>query len=424
MPVYEYKGINEKGKNVKGVKEADNKRALKSLLRKEGIFPTDIYEEKVGKATKTKVSGDGKAQGDGDSWLNKEFDFAKYFQRVTLQEIALFTRQLSTLLAAGIPLVESLTALVDQTDNEKFKRILSQLKDRVNEGSSFADALREHDSLFSDLYINMVRAGETAGNLEVVLIKLADFTENQMKLRGKIQGALVYPAVMSGIGVIVVIILMTFVVPKITKLFEDINATLPIYTRILIGISHAFQSYWMFILPFIGLVIYFLRRYLKSEKGIEQFDQVVLRVPIVGRLTRMIATSRFAGTMSTLLSSGVPMLSAMGIVQTIVGNRVIARVIEDAKNNVREGESLAIPLRRSGEFDPIVGHMISVGERSGHLEEMLQHVSDAYENQVDDRINALTSLLEPLILVVMAVVVGFIIISIMMPILQINNAIR
>ena len=393
-------------------------------MRKEGIFPTDIYEEKVGKATKTKVSGDGKAQGDGDSWLNKEFDFAKYFQRVTLQEIALFTRQLSTLLAAGIPLVESLTALVDQTDNEKFKRILSQLKDRVNEGSSFADALREHDSLFSDLYINMVRAGETAGNLEVVLIKLADFTENQMKLRGKIQGALVYPAVMSGIGVIVVIILMTFVVPKITKLFEDINATLPIYTRILIGISHAFQSYWMFILPFIGLVIYFLRRYLKSEKGIEQFDQVVLRVPIVGRLTRMIATSRFAGTMSTLLSSGVPMLSAMGIVQTIVGNRVIARVIEDAKNNVREGESLAIPLRRSGEFDPIVGHMISVGERSGHLEEMLQHVSDAYENQVDDRINALTSLLEPLILVVMAVVVGFIIISIMMPILQINNAIR
>lgn len=421
MPVYEYKGLNAKGKAVQGVKEADSPRGLKTLLRKEGIFLTDLYEEKAGKQNKKKKLSGGKEK---TSLLDKEFDFQKYFQRVTLQEVSLFTRQLSTLLAAGIPLVESLAALVDQTDNDKFKRILSQLKDRVNEGSSFADALKEHTSLFSNLYINMVRAGETSGNLETVLQRLAEFTEAQMKLRGKLRGALIYPLVMTIIGMAVVGILMTFVVPKITKLFEDLNATLPIYTRVLITVSRAFQNYWFILIPLIGLAIYGLKRYLSTEKGTAQYDAIVLKVPIFGPLVRMIATSRFSSTMSTLLSSGVPMLSAMSIVQTIVGNTVLSKVIEEARDNVREGESLAAPLRRSGEFDPIVGHMISVGERSGHLEEMLQHVADSYQNQVDDRVNSLTALLEPLILVVMAVVVGFIIMSIMMPILQLNNAIR
>ncbi len=420
MPVYEYKGINSKGKTVRGVKEADGPKALKKLLKKEGIFLTDLYEEKAGSAKKKKLSG----KKDEGSLLQKEFDFQKYFQRVSLEEVALFTRQLATLLNAGIPLLESLNALVDQTENEKFKRILSQLKERVNEGTSFADALQEHKDLFNNLYINMVRAGETAGTLEIVLHKLADFTDAQMQLRTKLRGALVYPIVMMIIGVIVVIILMTFVVPKITKLFEDINATLPIYTRILISVSHIFQHYWFIIFPIIGLGIYLLRRYLKTPEGIAKYDAFILKVPVAGRLVRMVATSRFASTMATLLSSGVPMLTAMNIVRTIVGNTVLEKVIEEARDHVREGESLAVPLRRSGEFDPLVGHMIAIGEQSGHLEEMLQHVAKSYETQVDARVNQLTSILEPLILVVMAVVVGFIIISIMMPILQINNAIR
>jgi general secretion pathway protein F len=421
MPAYEYKGLNQQGKTVKGVKEADNPRMLKTLLRKEGIFLTDLYESKAGAVDKKKLVGNEKKS---DGLLNKEIDFAKYFQRVTLQEIALFTRQLATLTNAGIPLVESLTALTDQTDNEKFKRILSQIKERVNEGTPLAEALREHPAAFDNLYVNMVRAGESAGALEKVLYRLAEFNEKQMALRRQVSGALVYPAVMSGVGVLIVIILMTFVVPKITKLFEDINATLPVYTQALITVSNLMSSYWFIVFPLIGFGIYSLRRYLKTDKGIAAYDRFVLRVPIFGGLVRMVATSRFASTMATLLSSGVPMLAAMDIVKTIVGNTVLAKVIEDARDNVREGESLAVPLKRSGEFDPIVGHMITIGERSGHLEEMLGHVAVAYESQVETRVQQLTSLLEPLILVAMAVVVGFIIMSIMMPIMQLNNAIR
>ena len=421
MPVYEYKGLDGKGKGTQGVREAENPRALKAALRKEGIFLTDLYESKGITADKKKIGG---SQKKGEGFFAKEIDFKKYFQRIKLQEIALFTRQLATLTNAGIPLVECLTALSDQTENEKFKRVLSQIKDKVNEGSPFAEALREHPDAFDDLYVNMVRAGESAGALEQVLYRLADFTEAQMKLRRQLSGALVYPMVMVAMGVIIVIVLMTFVVPKITKLFEDINATLPIYTQILIAVSNAMSSYWFIVFPVIGMGIYFFRRYLKSPKGTEAYDRFVLRVPIFGGLVRMVATSRFASTMATLLASGVPMLAAMDIVKTIVGNTVMAKVIDEARDNVREGESLAVPLRRSGQFDPIVGHMITVGERSGHLEEMLGHVANAYESQVETRVQQMASLLEPLILVAMAVVVGFIIMSIMMPIMQLNNAIR
>ncbi|MCB9638044.1 MAG: type II secretion system inner membrane protein GspF [Myxococcales bacterium] len=421
MPAYEYKGLNQQGKQVKGVKEADNPRMLKTLLRKEGVFLTDLYETKAGAADKKKLVGNtNKSEG----LLSKEIDFAKYFQRVSLQEVALFTRQLATLTNAGIPLVECLTALADQTENEKFKRVLSQIKERVNEGTPLAEALREHPSVFDHLYVNMIRAGESAGALEQVLYRLAEFNEKQMQLRRQVSGAMVYPAVMSGVGVLIVIILMTFVVPKITKLFEDINATLPVYTKMLIAVSNALSSYWFIVFPgLIGGIVMF-RRYLNTEKGTQAYDRFVLRVPIFGGLVRMVATSRFASTMATLLSSGVPMLSAMEIVKTIVGNSVLSKVIEDARDNVREGESLAVPLKRSGEFDPLVGHMITIGERSGHLEEMLGHVAVSYEQQVETRVQQLTSLLEPLILVAMAVVVGFIIMSIMMPIMQLNQAIR
>jgi len=420
MPVYEYKGLNSKGKNVQGVKEADSPRVLKGALRKEGIFLTELFEAKAGKASKKKLAG-SKKQSDG--LLAKEVDFKKYFQRVSVQEIALFTRQLSTLNRAGIPLVASLAALVDQTENEKFKRVLSQIKDRVNEGSSFADALREHKDIFDDLYINMIRAGESGGALDVVLKRLAEFTEAQLRLRRKIVGALVYPAVMTVFGIIIVLVLMAFVVPKVTKLFEDIGATLPMNTRILISISNMLSNYWFILFPLMGLAIYGLRKYIQTEKGRAKYDTFTLRVPIFGRLTRMIATGRFASTMSTLLSSGVPMLTAMDIVKSIVGNTVLAKVIDDARENVREGESLAVPLKRSGEFDPIVGHMVAVGEKAGHLEEMLQHVAEAYETQVEARVSQLTSLLEPLILVVMGGVVGFVVMSILMPILQLNSAI-
>lgn len=421
MPAYEYKGFNAQGKPVQGLREADSPRALKALLKKDGILPTEVYEEKGGTKKKTKVGGNAKQSG---GLLSKEVDIAKYFQRITPQEVALFTRQLATLSRAGIPLIECLTALADQTENEKFKRVLSNVKERVNEGSSLADALREHKTVFNGLYINMVRAGEAAGALDLVLNRLADYTASQMELRRKVSGALTYPVIMIIFAIAVVFILMAVVVPRVSKLFEDIGATLPMSTRILIGVSNFVASWWFILIPLAGLGIYLIRRYINTESGRAKYDKFVLRVPIFGRLMAMVATTRFASTLSTLLASGVPMLSALDIVKSVVGNGEYQHVIDKARENVREGESLAIPLKRSGKFDPIVSHMITVGERSGELESMLEHVSDAYETQVESRISQLTSILEPLILIVMAVIVGFVVMSIMLPILQINSAIQ
>ncbi len=421
MPVYEYKGFNAQGKAVQGVQEADGPRALKAVLRKEGILLTEVFEDKGSGKTKAKMGGSGAAKG---GLLSKEVDFQKYFQRISAQEISLFTRQLATLTRAGIPLIECLTALAEQTDNDKFKRVLSQVKDRVNEGAPFADALREHPKVFNHLYVNMVRAGEAAGALDLVLTRLADYNEKQMELRQKVSGALTYPVIMIIFAILVVFILMTVVVPRVSKLFEDIGATLPWSTRLLIGISNFVSSWWFLIIPFFGLGFYLIRRYINTDEGRQKYDAFVLRVPIFGRLIAMVATTRFASTLATLLSSGVPMLSALDIVKTVVGNHQYSDVIEKARENVREGESLAIPLQRSGKFDPIVSHMITVGERSGELETMLGHVSNAYESQVEARISQLTSVLEPLILIVMAVIVGFVVMSIMLPILQINSAIQ
>lgn len=421
MPVYEYKGFNAQGKAVQGVLEADGAKSLKALLRKDGILITEVYEEKVGNKQKTRL---GSAAATNNSVLRKDVDFKKFFQRIHPQEVSLFTRQLATLSKAGIPLLECLTALADQTENEKFKRVLSQVKDRVNEGSPFADALRDHPYVFSDLYVNMVRAGETAGALDLVLNRLADYSESQMELRRKVQGALTYPVIMIIFAILVVFILMAVVVPRVSKLFEDIGATLPLSTRILIGISNFVASWWFILIPFVISIVYMIRRYVRTEKGRKKYDHFVLRVPVFGRLITMVATTRFSSTLATLLSSGVPMLAALDIVKTVVGNIEYSDVIEKARENVREGESLAVPLQRSGKFDPIVSHMITVGERSGELETMLGHVSNAYEAQVSARISQLTSILEPMILIVMAVIVGFVVMSIMLPILQINSAIQ
>ncbi len=420
MPVYVYKGLNSDGKNVKGVREADSPKALKALLRREGIFLTELYEEKVGKKSK-KVGGKSEEKG---SLLSKEVDFKQLFQRVKPQEVSFFTRQLATLLKAGIPLIEALTALAEQTSNDKFKKILSQIKDQVNEGSSLADALKNHPKIFSPLYVNMVRAGESSGTLEIVLQRLAEHTEAQLALRRKIVGTLTYPAVMIVFSILIIFVLMTVVVPKMTQLFEDINATLPTATRVMIAVSNFASAYWFIYIPLIVGGIYFLKRYIQTEEGKKKYDQFVLKLPIFGELVKMIATARFTSTLATLLSSGVPMLTALEIAKSVVGNWVFAQVIEKAKDEVREGQSLAVPIKSSGLFDPLVSHMISVGERSGELESMLQHVSKAYEEQIEARINQMTSLLEPMILIIMAVIVGFVVMSIMLPIMQLNSAIQ
>jgi general secretion pathway protein F len=302
--------------------------------------------------------------------------------------------------------------------------VLSDVKQRVNEGSSLADALGQHQKIFGSLYVNMVRAGEASGALDTVLLRLADFTESQAKLRQKIVGTMLYPAIMLMVGGGILVLLMVVVVPKVTKIFDTMKATLPLPTRVLIAVSNFLQDYWFIIFPAMIIGALATARYFASPAGKPKWDRFVLKAPIFGSLVRLLAISRFARTLSTLLKSGVPLLAAMDIVKAIITNTVLSDVVEKARDSIREGESIANPLKRSGEFPPLVYHMVAIGERSGQLEDMLLSVADSYENQVNVRIGALTSLIEPLLIVFMGAVIAFVAFSILMPILQVNSAIR
>lgn len=404
MPVYEYKGLNSTGKAVKGIVDAESKVNLRQSLQAKGIFVTEILE---GKAAKSRASND--------------VDFKRMLERVSLRDIALITRQLATLLRAGIPLVESLNALTDQADKEELKKVLSDVRRQVNEGSSLANSLRDHPKFFSDLYINMVRAGESSGNLDTVLERLTEFIEAQIELRAKIIGAMVYPIIMMFVGLVIMTLLFTFVIPKVTAIFKDQGAALPILTRFLIWSSEMFASWWFILIPgAVGAVVGFFK-WKSSDQGKPIWDRFILKVPVAGGLVRMIAISRFARTLGTLLSSGVPLLQALDIVKDILGNTRLEEVVEDARVNIREGESIAQPLKRSGEFPPLVTHMIAIGEKSGQLEDMLENVAISYNQQVDVRIQALTTMLEPLMIILMGIGAAIIVFAIMLPILQLNQ---
>jgi general secretion pathway protein F len=419
MPVFEYKGLNEAGKPVNGIKEADSQKALRALLRKDGVYLTAV----TGQTEQTRPSS--KAGATTAPAASKDIDFRKLTRgRVNTDDIAITTRQLATLLGAGVTLVEGLTALVDQVDKERLKHVLSDVKQRVNEGSSLADALQVHQKVFGALYVNMIRAGEHSGALEAVLKRLADFTEGQARLKQKIMGTLLYPIVMLFIGTGVLTFLMAVVVPQVTKIFSTMKATLPFSTRILIFTSDIIRNWWFLLFPsIIGGTIWFVL-WTRSPKGKPVFDRHILKAPLIGNMLRLIVVARFTRTLATLLKSGVPLLTAMDIVKNVVTNSVLAEVVENVRDSVREGESIANPLKRSGEFPPLVYHMVAVGERSGQLEDMLVSVADTYETQVNVRITALTSLLEPLLIVGMGVVIGFVAFSIITPIMQINSAVR
>lgn len=405
MPIYSYQGINLTGKKVSGAVDAENIRAARTKLRRMNLFPTEVVEG-------------GKSQTKG------KMNFSRYFQRIKVRDLANMVRQLATLVGANIPLVDALSALVEQVENVKLRDTLSQIRERVNEGARLSDAMRAYPTIFGDLFINMIAAGEASGALEVVLLRLAEFTENQAKLRSKVIGALFYPIMMMVVGTALLGFLLIYVVPKITKIFEDTKAALPLPTKILVAVSHFAASYWMVILFLIPFLIYGFTRYKKTEKGRLWLDKMVLRLPIFGELFRMIAISRFCRTLSTLMNSGVQLLVAMDIVKNIVQNSIITQAIEDTKISVKEGESIAEPLKRSGQFPPIVTQMIAIGEKTGELENMLEKVADAYDQQVDTKVSTLTTLLEPIMIVVMGAVVASIVLSIMLPILKLNQVIR
>ena len=405
MPVFEYKALTTAGRAVQGLREAESPKSLRAALRRDGVFLTEVLGEKEQQAQQ-------KREVNVRRWV---------LGRVGAQDLAVATRQLAVLVNAGIPLVESLGALVEQVEHERLKRVLSDVKQRVNEGASLADALAAHPRVFTTLYANMIRAGESSGALDVVLYRLAEFTESQARLRAKVLGTMAYPAAMLLIGSFIMGVLFTVVIPKVLRIFEDTEAVLPWNTRALVAVSGFVSTFWWAIGLAVAGGVYGFLRWRRTPAGRARWDRFVLRAPIFGPLVRQIAIGRFARTLSTLLKSGVPLLTAMDIVKNIVGNTRLADVIEQSRDAIREGESIAAPLKRSGEFPPLVHHMVSVGERSGALEEMLSNVADAYEDQVETAVGALTSLLEPIMIVGMGGVVAFIVFSVLMPILQMNT---
>lgn len=405
MPVYEYKALDKNGKSRKGIVNADSAGAARKKLRASGNYPMYINES----SAKERLKEQGKS-----------FSF-NFFDRISSKEVHIFTRQLATLLGAKIPLVPALASLVSQTNNPAFKKIIAQIKESVNEGNTLTNAMAEHPRIFSNIYINMVRAGEASGSLDIVMERLADFGENQEELRAKLSTALIYPIIMALICIGVLVILITYIIPNITQVFVEMDQVLPLPTRVLIGVSDFLKVYWLAVTIGVLVLIAGLRFFLQTATGRNLWDRVALKIPIVGKVLQKIILARFASTLGSLLQSGVALIASMEIVKTIVNNTQVAQVVDEAIVQIREGKSMTISLSNSPWFPPMFIQMVGVGEQAGNLESMLTKVADAYEREVDSAVTGMTALIEPLMIVAMGGVVGAIIISILLPIFEMNQ---
>jgi len=409
MPIYAYKGLTAQGRAVAGVLDAESPKSARLSLRRTGIFPTALDEEQA-----TRPAAVASAAS----------EVARLFERVSAQELALLTRQFATLARAGLPLVDCLGTLIEQMERAPLKRVLSHVRQQMREGRSLAEALQAHPRVFSDIYTNMVRAGEESGALETVLARLAEYSEGQARLLRTVQSALTYPLLMVVVASAILIFLLAYVVPQVTRIFGETGQALPLATRILIGLSSFVAGYW-WVFGLLGAAgALGCARLLRLPKARAWYDRTLLRVPWIGRLLQRLSVARMARTLSTLLASGVPILTALHIAAHVVSNTVLRRSLEEARASVQEGESLAAPLKRSGLFPALLIQMIAVGERSGELESMLSRAAEAYDEEVAASLSRLTSILEPLTILVMGGVVLFIVLAILLPIFQLNQLVH
>lgn len=400
MPTFTFVARTRDGQKKSGTLTAENRQAVVRNLQSQGLLLDRIQER--GKAV-----------------------VAKRGPRVKTAEILVFTRQLSTIVNAGLPLLQGLDILAEQTDDKRFAVVLGEIGQDVEGGESFSDALRKHPRIFADLYVSMVRAGEASGNLDNVLLQLADYLESMEELKRRIRAAMTYPVVAFSMILLIAAGLIIWVVPQFAEIFSSFDATLPAPTRLLITISDVLRSWKMLVViaAGVGLVIAF-RAYAQTETGRYNIDKTMLKLPVFGKMLRKVSISRFARTLSTLTRSGVAILGALEIVERTAGNEVFARVVRKAGESVRGGETLAEPLARSGEFPAMVTRMIGVGEKTGALEQMLGKISDFYDSEVKAAVDALTSLIEPILILMMGIVVGGIVIALFMPILQLSSLVQ
>ena len=401
MATYRYTGITGAGDGRKGTVDAENLPAARRKLRGEGVFPVSLSEDRAG---------------------------AKLFSGLSLlgrdEFLPLVTRQLATLAGAGVPLATALQSLTAQADDPETRRVLTEVHEAVRSGISLARAVEAHPKMFPELYASMVRAGEESGTLALSLSRLADHLERQAGTRNRVRSALTYPILMAAVASLVVVFLLTFVVPKIVGVFSNLGRALPLPTRILIGVSHFLASAWWVLLILLAGGVLWLRHHLATPKGARIRDSLVLRLPLVGRVSHLSSLSRFARTLSTMTAGGIPIDRALKIVAPVVGNIVIAERIEAAAARVVEGSSLSEALRVHAEIPPTLVQMIAVGEESGKLDYLLDKMADAIDGEIEARLSRMLSLLEPLIILLMGVVVGYIVISVLLPLLEISQIVR
>jgi len=412
MPIFQYRGLSESGQTKTGILDADSPREARLRLRRDNIHVTSIELLEKPADGKRKIAGSSKG-------LRLSLRLPR--RRIPLNVLSNFTRQFATLLRAGTPLAEALQVMIQQSPSRRFEAIVRDVRERVTGGDSLADALANHPRAFNDLYANMVRAGEASGHLDEVLARIGQFLQKQGRLRNKVASALMYPIIMVCVGTLVVAVLMRFVVPKILKLVAAKGGTLPLPTRLLKASSEFLTQYWLLLAIAVAAWFVLLGAVRRTDKGRYFLDRLRLSLPIFGDLFRKQAVSRFSVTLATLLKSGVPVLQALKIVQQVVDNAVMSEIVGVIHDRILEGTDISTPMRKSRLFPPVVGHMIAVGEQSGQLEEILGQLADSYDEEIDISTQRMTAILEPVMILAIACIVAFIVLSVVLPMLQLGQ---
>jgi type IV pilus assembly protein PilC len=401
MAVFQWSGKTPKGIIESGEVTAATKEDVIAILGKRRIVPT-LITEKPKKARILRFGG-----------------------KIKDKDIVVFTRQFSTMINAGLPLVQALEILSTQVENKIFGKTIAQIKTDVESGLTYADALKKHPRIFSELYVNMVAAGEAGGVLDTILNRLAAYIEKSMKLKKKVKGAMVYPAVVTGVAVLVIVIIMLFVVPTFSKMFAQLGGTLPLPTRMVIGLSHFIAGIGglVTLVAIIGVIV-FITQFRRTEKGKKISDSILLKLPIIGALLNKVAVAKFTRTLGTLVSSGVPILDCLEITAKTSGNKVVEYSILDVRKEVVGGKTLADPIKKAKVFPPMVTHMVAVGESTGALDAMLSKIADFYDDEVDNAVSNLTAMMEPLLMIFLGTTVGFIVIAMYLPIFKLITLIK
>ncbi len=403
MAKYSWEGKTRAGQTQKGEMEAPNQGAVAATLRRQGVLPGKIKEKGKGMDMEIKLPGMG--------------------GRVTTKDLVIFTRQFATMIDAGLPLVQCLEILGRQQDKKVFKEILVQIKDSVESGSTFADALKKHPKAFDNLFVNLVAAGEVGGILDTILNRLAAYLEKAQKLKKKVKSAMTYPATIVGIAVVVIAVILIFVIPAFESMFADFGSALPMPTQVVINLSNFVQKYILAIIGVIILLIFAFKKIYATTRGRDVIDDTALKLPIFGILLRKVAVAKFTRTLGTMISSGVPILDGLEIVARTAGNRTIEKAIYRVKQSISEGKTIAEPLEKSGVFPPMVCQMIAVGEQSGSLDTMLNKIADFYDDEVDDAVGNLTAMMEPMLMLFLGTTVGGLVIAMYLPIFQIAGTV-